>query len=455
MDNLTDSMGSRNIQMKSLVESVSQTAKITDEFEATMVQVPWLRYQCTMTIQNIKKAGHTTYQMISMESIPYSMDEAITGCKQTPPDVGPLGELLEKLMASSEAEEKHYHTLQQYYQAASASCTTGADSCRQKVENCIWGAIFFIGILGAGIGSAVSSRLGASILAGIGNLDIGIIATWLGITLGFMAASVLGAMATVREIRRSNTVVVVLGIAAVVGIITGKVGLGIPQVEMLFYEAIAGLVIALAFAIMGHIRLKVLAVVISILGGLGTNVIYYDSHTCFDAAIGIVIATVLAAITGQGYIRELGFIEWRTILLGLPVFVLVVWVIITGDLWQGIVVGINCVISQVVINVIGVSTMTVNILITTIKKLKDHTSKFDSLNCHINALQNIATQNCANIQETMKLCQDLKHTAKFDQNKVKRLAEILAELQRTSIRSHMNSSDIHALETMLYNFSRQ
>ena len=316
MDSLTDSMGSRNIQMKSLVESVSQIAKITDEFEATTVQVPRLWYECTMAIENIKKAGCTTYQMISMKSISYSMDEAITGCKQTPPDVGPLGKLLEKLMASSEVEEKHYHTLQQNYQAASASWTTAVDACTQEVENYIWGAIIFIGILGAGIGSAASSTLGTSILAGIGNLDIGIIATWLGITLGFMAASVLGAMATVREFRRSNTVAFVLGIAAVVGVITGKVGLGIPQTEMLFYEEIAGLVIALAFAIMGHIRqVKVLVVVTIILGGLGTSVIYIiintlydDRHTCFDAAIGIVITTVVAAITGQGYIRELDFI---------------------------------------------------------------------------------------------------------------------------------------------------
>ena len=356
--------------------------------------------------------------MISMESIPYSMDEAITGCKQTPPDVGPLGELLEKLMASSEAEEKHYHTLQQNYQAASASCTTVANAYRQEVENCIWGAIIFIGILGAGIGSAASSTLGASILSGIGNLDIGIIATWLGIMLGFMAAFVLGAMATVREIRRSNTLVVVLGIAAVVGVITGKVGLGIPQVEMLFYEAIAGLVIALAFVIqnsMRHIRLKVLVVVIVILGGVATsvtyiiNTLYNDRHTCFDAAIGIVIATVVAAIMGQGYIRELelGFYTIIAILLLLVVAV-IAWVI-TGDLWQGIAIGINCVISSGVTTVMGISTMAMKILIPTIKKLKDYTSKFDSLNCRINALQNIATQNCANIQETMK----------FDQNKVK------------------------------------
>ena len=94
------------------------------------------------------------------------------------------------------------------------------------------------------------------------------------------------------------------------------------------------------------------------------------------------------------------------------VFVLVVWAT-TGDLWEGIAVGINYVISIVATTVIGILTMAVKILIPTIKKLKDYTSKFDSLNRRIiNALWNIATQNCANIQETMKICRDLKHAAK-------------------------------------------
>ena len=476
MDNLSDSMKSRNIYMKSLTKSVSQIAKSTDELEAIIFQQP----QFSMAIQNIKKACRTTYQMISMESIPYSMDEAITGCKQTPPDLGPLGKLLEKLMASTEAAEKHYHMLQQNYQAASASCTTATDTCRQKAEYITWVIILSIGILGAGIGSIISSGMGASVLAGIGNLDIGIIATWLGITLGIMAAYVLGAMATVRELRPNNTstVVVVLGIAAVVGVIAGKVGLGKPVIIMLLCQAIAGLCIALVIAwYIGYTRVMIVGlaaygVLITYLWSKGVyNDLFNDMRKplvhvgvavivvgieaiveiCVEAAIGVGlavgIATVVAAI--MGYTRLLhnaiSYIlkprAWvcitAVVVLGA---VVVVWVT-TGDLRQRLKAGRKMYLmvkSTVAGSFIGLFMMPVVELVkilVSIKEaqnaLKNATSKFNSLKKDLKALQDIATQICIDIQKTVKICQNLRTRSAIFEDRVKKLAEILTELQNT------------------------
>ena len=474
MDNLSDSMRSRNIYMKSLTKSVSQIAKSTDELEATIVKKS---QSSMMAIQNIKKACRTTNQMISMESVPYSMDEAITGCKQTPPDVGPLGELLEKLMASSEAEEKHYHTLQQNYQAASASCTTATDTCRQIAEHITWVIILFIGILGAGTGSAASGTLGASILAGIDNLDIGIIATWLGI----MAASVLGAMATVRELRPNNTstVVVVLGIAAVVGVITGKVGLGVPGYFMLFYNAIAGLTIAqLIASYMEYTRVVITLVALlfcsqyitinywaslicndkplvdhNIHVGVAVVVVGIEEivKACVEAVIGVGIAvgiaTVVAAI--MGYTRLLHDTisilkprAWVCITAVVVLGAVVVVGVTTGDLRQRIKAGTNmCWIKLFIIAI--VTYIFIALYVSALVKIlvsieeaqnafKNATSEFDSLKQHLNVLQDIVTQICSDIQKTMKICQNSStRSAIFDEDRVKKLAEILTELQDT------------------------
>ena len=498
MDNLSDSMGSRNIYMKSLTKSVSQIAKSTDELEATIVQ----KSQFSMAIQNIKKACHTTYQMISMESVPYSMDEAITGCKQTPADVGPLGELLEKLMASSEAAEKHYHMLQQNYQAASASCTTATDTCRQKAEHITWIIILFIGILGAGMGSVASSNLEASILAGIGDLDVGIIATWLGITLGIMAASVLGAMATVRELRPNNTstVVVVLGIAAVVGVIVEKVGLGTPVIFMLLYQAMAGLYFALLIAIFMRYTRVVIALAALVLclyitihycaslicndkplvdhkihnTHLGVAVVVVGIEAvvkaCVEVAIGVGIAVGIATVVASimGYTRsqhDLSRLKPRAWVCFTAVVVLGAVVVVgvaTGDFRQRIKAGTNmCVIKGsttgafvscfFIPSYVWELVDELVIILVSIKEaqnvFKNATSKFDSLKQDLNALQDIATQICIDIQKTVKICQNLRtRSAIFDEDRVKKLAEILTELQDT--RSQKASSDIHTLETI-------
>ena len=516
MDNLNDSVRSRNIYMKSLTESVSQIAKSTDELEATIVQSQLSiaivqQSQFSVPIQNIKKACHTTNQMISMESFPYSMDEAITGCKQTPPDVGPLGELLEKLMASSEAEEKHYHMLQQNYQAASASCTTATDTCRQKAEYTTWVIILFIGILGAGIGSITSSALGASTALPYiaGDDSIVAIYTWLSITLGIMAASVLGAMATVRELRPNNTstVVVVLGITAVVGVIMGKVGLDIPVIFMLLHEAIAGLTIALLIAI--YMNLKYTTAVIAASAGLCLHYIlgfYLDIKSlcndkplvdhnihvgvavvvvgieaiveiCVEVAIGVGIGLGIAEAVADimGYTRLLFDTilsilipralarAWRVHITAAVVLGAVVVVgVTTGDLWQRIkaITNILCLCKIAIIATMAYFfiLLYMGLLVDELVKIlvsikeaqngfKNVTSKFDSLKQDLNALQNIETQICSDIQKTMKICQNLRIcSAIFDEDRVKKLAEILTELQDT--RSRKVSSDIHTLETI-------
>ena len=458
-----------------------------------------------MAIQNIEKACHTTNQMISMESIPYSMDEAITGCKQTPPDVGPLGELLGKLMAS---EEKCYHTLQQNYQAASASCTTAANACRQEVEHITWAIILVIGILGAVSGSMMSSALGASVLAGIGNYDDGIVATWLGITLGIMAASVLGAMAmlTVRELRPNNTtgntststVLVVLGItAAVVGVITGKVGLGIPVIFMLLRQAMAGLYVVILIALyMGYTRVVIVALAAlyianyywfkNLFNEMRESLVDHNIHvvvavvvvgieeivkTCVEAAIGVGIAVGIAAVVTSimGYTKLLhdaiSYIlkprAWVCFTAVVVLGAVVVVMVTTADLRQRIKAGTNtCWIKGIIIGFVAGSFISLYVgvlvdklvkILVSIKKaqngFKNATSKFDSLKQDLNALRNIATQICINIQETVKICQNLRtRSAIFDEDRAKKLAEILTKLQDT--RSQKASSDIHTLETI-------
>ena len=320
------------------------------------------------------------------------MDEAIAGCKKTPPDVGALDVLLEKLMASSEEAETNCHKLQEDCDKAIANYTTAAAVFRQEAENVFWADIHDIIISGC-VGAILTAVL-------VGN-----------------SGTVMIVPDTVTL--RSTTIIVIwLSIIALLGIMAG---IRLWPVCMVIVMSIAVLVWGIYAA--GSAPAQVVLLDIwGIMAWLGLKIIITTR----------VVLGIITAAAGVGGVMLYVMEVWLGILYRvMPVLSVMVSVVmgILAAAGQGNIV--TMVLGYKVTYVLSVVFMTLFIgykfggiiaLKTVQDMLKDEVSEFCSLDQPLSALCDIAKQNRHDIQKTMTISQDLKQqsAAKLERKKSKK-----------------------------------
>lgn len=193
MDCLSKTVMPRSLRMQHLREVADTVFNLATEFNKLTEELPKPRpYECIVAIEDVKTAYHKTNNMLQkMDEITrycrgYMMEKAIAGCKENPPNIVPLVELIDKLMLSLENANLFLNELGKNCKRACNSCKDAAkayksraDKEKSKAHNTksigelaagtmIAGvALSVVGIFTFGIGTVVGlTAAGASVVAG-------------------------------------------------------------------------------------------------------------------------------------------------------------------------------------------------------------------------------------------------------------------------------------------------